>query len=54
MFLENSTHVILRKREKVESVTCICFPDQRSEFMTYTSLCAKYVIKVFQTKNIKN
>ena len=54
MFLENSTHVILGKREKVESVTCICFPDQRSEFMTYTSLCAKYVIKVFQTKNIKN
>ena len=54
MFLENSTHVILGKREKVESVTCICFPDQRSEFMTYTSLCAKYVIKVFQKKNIKN
>ena len=54
MFLENSTHVILGKREKVESVICICFPDQRSEFMTYTSLCAKYVIKMFQTKNIKN
>ena len=55
MFLENSTHVILdKKRGKVESVICICFPDQRSEFITYTLLCAKYVIKIFQKKNMKN
>ena len=54
MFLGNSTHVILGKREKVKSVICICFSDQRSEFMTYTSLCAKYVIKVLQSKNIEN
>ena len=55
MFLENSTHVILdKKRGKMESVICICFPDQRSEFITYTLLCAKYVIKIFQKKNMKN
>ena len=55
MFLENSTHVILdKKRGKVEGVICISFPDQRSEFITYTLLCAKYVIKIFQKKNMKN
>ena len=28
------------------------FLDQRSDFMAYT-LCAKYVIKIFQTENMK-
>ena len=79
IFLENQTHAIHKKREKVEvlfakvlihnqkyfikkffSTHCMhfylifCFHSQRSDFIAYVSLCAKYVIKIFQKKNMKN
>ena len=31
-----------------------CFQDQLSDFIAYISLCAKYVIKASQKKNMKN
>ena len=31
-----------------------CFHDERSDFTAYTLLCAKYVIKIFHMKKMKN
>ena len=42
------------KMWKSGSLICICFHNQHSDFITYTSLCAKYAIKIFQMKIIKN
>ena len=47
MFLENRIHAIHGKREQVEVLICVCFLYQSSDFITYTLLCAKYVLKIF-------